>query len=74
MSFSIWFFTLLTMIQEGLFNRFGYAIAGRDIYTFGHPGIGWQGFGAHGAEVYRAIRILRVRYRFDLIESSLLDR
>jgi len=45
-SFSIWFFTLLTMVQEGLFNQFGYTIAGRDIYTFGHPGIGWQGFGA----------------------------
>lgn len=50
-SFSIWFFTLLTMVQEGLFNRFGYAIAGKDIYTFGHPGIGWQGFGALTAMV-----------------------
>jgi hypothetical protein len=45
-SFSFWFFTMLTMVQEGLFNRFGYAIAGRDVYTFGHPAIGWQSFGA----------------------------
>ncbi len=45
-SFSLWFFTLLTMFQEGLFNRFGYAIAGRDVYTLGHPAIGWQSFGA----------------------------
>ena len=45
-SFSMWFFTTLTMLQEGLFNRFGYTIAGRDVYTLGHPGIGWQSFGA----------------------------
>ena len=42
----MWFFTVLTMLQEGLFNRFGYTIAGRDVYTLGHPGIGWQSFGA----------------------------
>ncbi|NKB66518.1 MAG: hypothetical protein GKR89_05615 [Candidatus Latescibacteria bacterium] len=45
-SFSLWFFTLITMFQEGLFNKFGYAIAGRDVYTHGHPAIGWQSFGA----------------------------
>ena len=45
-SFSLWFFTVLTMLQQGLFNRFGYTIAGRDVYTLGHPGIGWQSFGA----------------------------
>ena len=45
-SFSMWFFTVLTMLQQGLFNRFGYTIAGRDVYTLGHPGIGWQSFGA----------------------------
>ncbi|MFL2540427.1 MAG: DUF6785 family protein [Candidatus Latescibacterota bacterium] len=45
-SFSLWFFTLLTMVQEGLFNRFGYTIANRDVYTLGHPAIGWQSFGA----------------------------
>ena len=46
-SFSLWFFTLLTMIQQGLFNRFGYTIANLDVYTLGgHPAIGWQSFGA----------------------------
>ena len=45
-SFSMWFFTVLTMLQEGLFNRFGYTIPHRDVYTLGHPGIGWQSFGA----------------------------
>ena len=45
-SFSMWFFTVLTMLQEGTFNRFGYTIADRDVYTLGHPAIGWQSFGA----------------------------
>lgn len=46
-SFSLWFFTLLTMLQQGLFNRFGYTIANLDVYTLGgHPAIGWQSFGA----------------------------
>ncbi len=45
-SFSLWFFNILTMFQQGLFNRFGYALAGGDIYTLGHPAVGWQSFGA----------------------------
>jgi len=46
-SFSLWFFTLLTMFQQGIFNHFGYTIANLDVYTLGgHPAIGWQGFGA----------------------------
>ena len=46
-SFSLWFFTLLTMFQQGIFNRFGYTIANLDVYTLGgHPAIGWQSFGA----------------------------
>lgn len=45
-AFSIWFFVLVSMVEEGLFNRFGYIIAGRDVYTLGHPAIGWQSFGA----------------------------
>ena len=46
-SFSLWFFTLLTMLQQGIFNRFGYTIANLDVYTLGgHPAIGWQSFGA----------------------------
>ena len=45
-SFSIGFFTVLTMLQEYLFNRFGYKIPHHDVYTLGHPGIGRQSFGA----------------------------
>jgi hypothetical protein len=46
-SFSLWFFNVLTMLQIGTFNRFGYSLPGLDIYTLGgHPAIGWQSFGA----------------------------
>ncbi len=50
-AFSIWFFVLLSMLEEGAFNRFGYIISGRDVYTLGHPAIGWQSFGAMTAMV-----------------------
>lgn len=45
-AFSIWFFVLLSMIEEGVFNGIGYHIPGRDVYTLGPPPIGWQSFGA----------------------------
>lgn len=46
-AFSLWFFNVLTMLQIGTFNRFGYSLPGLDIYTLGgHPAIGWQSFGA----------------------------
>ena len=50
-AFSIWFFVILSMVEEGLFNRFGYIISGKDVYTLGHPAIGWQSFGAMAAMV-----------------------
>ncbi|MFW6107140.1 MAG: DUF6785 family protein [bacterium] len=45
-AFSIWFFVVLSMVEEGLLNRLGYTIAGRETYTLGMPAIGWQSFGA----------------------------
>ena len=45
-AFSIWFFVVLSMIEEGLLNRAGFTIAGREVYTLGMPAIGWQSFGA----------------------------
>ena len=45
-SFSIWFFVVLSMIEEGVLNRLGYTISGREVYTLGMPAIGWQSFGA----------------------------
>jgi hypothetical protein len=45
-SFSLWFFNILTMTQIGTFNHFGYSIPNLDIYSLGHPAIAWQSFGA----------------------------
>ena len=45
-SFSIWFFYLLTMVQEGLFNRFGMGITGTDTFVWGLPSTSWQSWGA----------------------------
>ncbi|HUT33002.1 MAG TPA: DUF6785 family protein [Planctomycetota bacterium] len=45
-AFSIWFFVMLSMIEEGVLNRLGYTIADRECYTLGMPALGWQSFGA----------------------------
>ncbi|MBM4033714.1 MAG: hypothetical protein FJ291_18305 [Planctomycetes bacterium] len=45
-AFSIWFFVVLSMVEEGILNRLGYTIPDRECYTLGMPAIGWQSFGA----------------------------
>jgi len=45
-AFSIWFFVVLSMIEEGVLNNLGFTISGREVYTLGMPAIGWQSFGA----------------------------
>ena len=45
-SFSIWFFYLLTLLEEGLFNRFGLGITEADNFVWGLPSTSWQCWGA----------------------------
>ncbi|MGA1197693.1 MAG: DUF6785 family protein, partial [Candidatus Latescibacterota bacterium] len=45
-SFSIWFFHLLSNVQIGIFNRIGFTIGSGDIYGSSHATQGWMGFGA----------------------------
>lgn len=45
-SFSIWFFHLLSNIQIGMFNRIGFSIGSGDIYGSADATQGWMGFGA----------------------------
>ena len=45
-SFSIWFFFLLTLVEEGLFNRFGVGVTEADIFVWGLPSTSWQCWGA----------------------------
>ncbi|MFT5368466.1 MAG: hypothetical protein ACI8V2_003432 [Candidatus Latescibacterota bacterium] len=45
-SFSIWFFHLLSNVQMGIFNRIGFTIGSGDIYGSSQASQGWMGFGA----------------------------
>jgi hypothetical protein len=45
-TFSIWFFFVLTTIQEGLINRFGLGITQADAWVWGLPSTSWQSWGA----------------------------
>ena len=45
-TFSIWFFFLLTLLEEGLFNRFGLGVTEADKFVWGLPSTSWQCWGA----------------------------
>ena len=45
-TFSIWVFFLLTLIEEGLFNRFGLGVTEADKFVWGLPSTSWQCWGA----------------------------
>ena len=45
-SFSIWFFYLVCMIEEGLFSRFGLGVTETDWFVWGLPSVSWQSWGA----------------------------
>lgn len=45
-SFSIWFFYLGAVIQEGVTNRFGYDLTQPDAFVWGMQSLSWQGWGA----------------------------
>ena len=45
-TFSIWFFFLVTMLEEGLFNRFGMGVTEADTFVWGLPSTSWQCWGA----------------------------
>ena len=45
-SFSLWFFFVIALIQEGIFNRFGLGITEGDVFVWGLPTTSWQCWGA----------------------------
>ena len=45
-SFSIWFFYLVAVLQEGITNRFGYDVTQPDAFVWGMQSLSWQGWGA----------------------------
>ena len=45
-SFSIWFFYLVAVLQEGITNRIGYDVTQPDAFVWGMQSLSWQGWGA----------------------------
>ncbi len=45
-TFSIWFFYVFTLVEEGIFNRFGLGITEADAFIWGLPSTSWQCWGA----------------------------
>ena len=45
-SFSIWFFYLVVLIEEGVFNRFAIGVTDTDPFVWGFPTTAWQSWGA----------------------------
>ena len=50
-TFSIWFFYLLAVLQEGIATRIGFGLARTDPFMWGMPSVSWQCWGAFVAMV-----------------------
>jgi len=63
-SFSIWFFYLLGIIQVGILKRFGMGIGSGDVYTSeGDAALGWLSFGGFVVMVWFGIWMARGHLR-----------
>ena len=51
-SFSIWFFYLIAILQEGITNRIGYDVTQPDTFVWGMQSLSWQGWGAFCAMLF----------------------
>lgn len=59
-SFSVWFFYLVAVLQEGVSNRLGYHVGGRpDPFVWGMPSLSWQAGGAFLAMVIWSLWMAR---------------
>lgn len=62
-SFSIWFFYLIAVVQEGITNRIGYDLARPDAFVWGMQSLSWQGWGAFAAMVLWSLWVGREHLR-----------
>ena len=76
-SFSIWFFYLIAVLQEGITNRIGYDVSSPDAFVWGMQSISWQGWGAFSAMVLWSLwvgrRHLRAVWHQAFKGGSILD-
>ena len=62
-SFSIWFFYLVAILQEGITNRIGYDVTSPDAFVWGMQSLSWQGWGAFLAMVLWSLWMARDHLR-----------
>ncbi|MBI2501930.1 MAG: hypothetical protein HYW07_01695 [Candidatus Latescibacteria bacterium] len=62
-SFSIWFFYLIAVAQEGITNRIGYDVTSPDAFVWGMQSLSWQGWGAFVAMVLWSLWVGRRHLR-----------
>ena len=72
-SFSIWFFYLLTTVEEGIFNRFGIGVTEGNAFVWGLPSTSWQSWGAFVFMVLWGLWMARSHLR-DVIRKALDSR
>lgn len=62
-SFSLWFFHVLSIVQTGIYNRVGFVGGPGETYVDGHPAIAWQGFGGMAVMVFWGLWMARRHLR-----------
>ena len=68
--FSVWFFYLLGVIQEGVYNRIGFSIGSSTVFCWSQAATGWQSFGAFAVMVLGALWMAR-RHLRDVVATAL---
>ena len=72
-TFSVWFFYLLAVVQEGVCNRVGFSIGRSDFFVWGMAATGWQSFGAFLVFVLWGLWMAR-RHLWAVLHSAVTTR
>lgn len=67
--FSVWFFYLLGVIQEGVYNQIGFSIGRSTVFCWAMEATGWQSFGAFVAMVLGFLWMAR-RHLRDVVSAA----
>ncbi|MBM4043277.1 MAG: hypothetical protein FJ290_32720, partial [Planctomycetes bacterium] len=68
--FSLWFFYLLGVIQEGVYNQIGFSIGRSTVFCWAMEATGWQSFGAFVVMVLGFLWMAR-RHLRDVVATAL---
>jgi hypothetical protein len=67
-TFSIWFFYIVAVVQEGVINRIGYESTRADQFVWGMPSLSWQSWGAFVAMVGWSLYMARGHLKAVVLE------